>query len=128
MFMGVSVVQLEGSKVAVSLAAHDTTYLVDFTVKHLQFEAKPSASNDVIANYVIETVQKYEHEHYVKFIGAGIPTRVKILSPALCSRLWLDVDIIPIVIREDASAKPLSFWEDKPVDEQADSMARKCVM
>lgn len=127
MFMGISAVELEDHKVAVSLAAHDTTYLVDFTVEHLQLKGD-TASEDVIADYVIRTVEKYEHEHYVKMIGAGVPTPVTKLSPTLCSRLWLDIDVIPIVIEPDYKAEQPSFWEAKHVDEQADSMARKCVM
>ncbi|KAI0121329.1 glycosyltransferase family 4 protein [Xylariales sp. AK1849] len=128
LFMGISAVQSDKGTVAVALAAHDTTYLVDFTVEHLPFKGEPSDSSDVIANYVIDTVQKYEHENYAKFIGAGLPTTLQKLSPTLCSRLWLDVDVIPIAIHPDYEAEGRSFWDAKHVDEQADSMARKCVM
>lgn len=125
MFMGISVVEIEDRRVAVSLATHDTTYLVDFNVEHLQLK---DSGEDVIADYVIRAVQKYEQEHYVKMIGAGVPTPATKLSPKLCSRLWLDVDVIPIVIKPNYKTEQHSFWEAKHVDEQADSMARKCIM
>lgn len=126
--MGIAAVALDDNKVAVSLAAHDTTYLLDFTVEHLQLDPKHTATRDVIADYVIDAVQRYEREHYVKMIGAGVSAIVTQLSPKLCSRLWLQVDVIPIVLHHYDSTERPSFWEAKQVDEQADSMARKCVM
>jgi alpha,alpha-trehalose phosphorylase (configuration-retaining) len=49
--------------------------------------------------------------------------------------LWLDLDIVPIVVlaeREDEGEENRKgekhFWNVKRVDEQADSMVRKCVM
>jgi alpha,alpha-trehalose phosphorylase (configuration-retaining) len=126
--MGISAVTFDEDKVAVSLAAHDTTYLVDFTVQHLHLKDESSRAEDVIADYVIEAVQKYEHEHCVKIVGAGVPPIITELSPTLCSRLWLQVDVIPLVLPQDRNAERPSFWEAKHVDEQADSMARKCVM
>ncbi|KAK6197196.1 hypothetical protein LQW54_010852 [Pestalotiopsis sp. IQ-011] len=128
LFVGIAAVKLDDNKVAVSLAAHDTTYLLDFTVEHLQLGAEASSARDVIADYVVDAVQRYEHEHYVKMVGAGVSAIVKDLSPKLCSRLWLEVDVIPVVLHHyDYTERP-SFWEAKQVDEQADSMARKCVM
>ncbi len=54
-------------------------------------------------------------------------------SPKLCSRLWLELDVVPISImpeveRYEAELKESSVWNSKCVDEQADSMARKCIM
>lgn len=109
----------------VSLAAHDNTYLLDFTVEHLKLDAGSQKGEHVIADYVIAKVQKYEHENFVKFVGVGLPHRLEKLSPTLCSRLWLEIDIVPLVMPVDK--KELSFWDIKNVDEQADSMARKCV-
>jgi hypothetical protein len=49
--------------------------------------------------------------------------------------LWLELDIVPIVVlderehedEEDQKGEK-NFWNVKRVDEQADSMVRKCVM
>lgn len=112
----------------VALAIHDTVYLIDFSVKYIVLDDALKMGQDLIANYVIEEVEKYEHENFVKFIGAGLATTLKYMSPSLCSRLWLELDIVPIVLRPDDDSKEKSFWDVKRVDEQADSMARKCIM
>lgn len=112
----------------VALAIHDSVYLVDFSVKHLELDEKSGGSDDRIADHVLEEIEKYEHENFSKFIGAGLPTTLKYMSPSLCSRLWLELDIIPIVMRPDEEQKETSFWDVKRVDEQADSMARKCIL
>lgn len=112
----------------VALAIHDSVYLVDFSVKHLELDDQGDEDGDRIADYVIEAIESYEHENFSKFIGAGLPTTLKYMSPTLCSRLWLELDIIPIVMRPDEEHKEASFWDVKRVDEQADSMARKCIL
>ncbi|KAI1764825.1 glycosyltransferase family 4 protein [Hypoxylon sp. FL1150] len=123
LFLGISAVTNDDGSVSVSLAAHDHTYLIDYLVEHLESLRK---DKDVIADYVIAQVQKYEQENFAKFIGAGLPTDLQSLSPTLNSRLWLDIDVIPIDF--DVGKSEASFWDAKDVDEQADSMARKCVM
>jgi len=50
------------------------------------------------------------------------------MSPNLCSRLWLELDIVPISIAMEVEGEEQGFWGVKWVDEQADSMARKCIM
>lgn len=112
----------------VALAIHDTVYLVDFSVKSIVLDDALRMGADLIADYVISEVEKYEHENFAKFVGAGLPTTLKYMSPTLCSRLWLELDIVPIVMRPDDEHKEKSFWDVKRVDEQADSMARKCIM
>lgn len=86
-----------------------------------------SGDEDIIADYVIRKVQDYEHRNVVKFIGAGLPSSVTNISPTLCSRLWLDTDVVPLVLSTKGK-ELLAHWDDKELDEQADSMARKCVM
>ena len=87
-----------------------------------------SEDKDLIAEYIIQEIQYYEQDNFVKFIGCGLPTTLKYMSPSLCSRLWLELDIIPVVLRPDEEAKEKSFWDVKRVDEQADSMVRKCIL
>ncbi|KAI0008761.1 glycosyltransferase family 4 protein [Xylariaceae sp. FL0662B] len=122
LFLGISAVPIDDTTVVVSLATHDDTYLLDFTVEHLKLV--DGWKND-IADYVITTAQKYEHANFVKFVGAGLPDTLDQLSPTLCSRLWLEIDIVPLVMPVEREGG--SFWDVKGVDEQADSMARKCV-
>lgn len=83
---------------------------------------------DIIAEHIIREVEYYEQDNFVKFIGAGLPTTLKYMAPTLCSRLWLELDIIPVVLRPDEESKEKNFWDVKRVDEQADSMVRKCIL
>lgn len=81
----------------------------------------------------MKEVTKYSHDNLTKVVGAGIPFDLLGLAPTLCSRLWLELDIVPISImpeaeRVDINRKKALHWEAKGVDEQADSMARKVVM
>lgn len=110
-----------------ALAAHDQTYLLDYSIEHLPLKEGTEKAEDVVADFVIQRVQSYEHRNVVKFIGAGLPSTVAEMSPSLCSRLWFESDVVPIVLSTKGK-EVSSRWDDKELDEQADSMARKCVM
>ncbi|OLN81345.1 Trehalose phosphorylase [Colletotrichum chlorophyti] len=128
LYCGISAVFANSHTAVVALAIHDTVYLIDFTVKHINLEDATQTGNDAIADYIITTLEDYEHANFSKFIGVGLPTTLKYMSQTLCSRLWLELDIVPVVLRPDDEHKEKSFWDIKRVDEQADSMARKCIM
>ncbi|KXH31286.1 glycosyl transferase group 1 [Colletotrichum salicis] len=128
LYCGISAVFADSHTAVVALAIHDTVYLLDFTVKHINLDDSSQTGNDAIADYVINTLEDYEHANFSKFIGAGLPMTLKYMSQTLCSRLWLELDIVPVVLRPDDEHKEKSFWDIKRVDEQADSMARKCIM
>jgi hypothetical protein len=88
---------------------------------------------DVVADHVVRELERYEHENLNKFIGAGVPFDIMKRSPKLSSRLWLDLDIVPISIMphldgHETELKDRSYWSEKCIDKQADSMARKCIM
>lgn len=126
--MGIAAAKQDGNTVALAIAYHDSTYLVDFSIEHLSIRGSYPGDEDVISDRVIDLVQKYEQENDVKIVGAGVSSVLQKMSPTLCSRLWLQIDIIPIVIHPGKHLGRPSFWEAKHVDEKADSMARKCVM
>lgn len=116
----------------IAIAIHDGIYLVDFCVQPIDFSDNQKGE-DGIADWVIEKMESYEQQNNAKFIGAGVPYGLMMKSPKLCSRLWLEVDVVPIAIAPQAEgslveSKDNTFWDSKLVDEQADSMARKCVM
>ncbi|KAI1823935.1 glycosyltransferase family 4 protein [Xylaria intraflava] len=125
LFIGISYMVAE-NKTVLAIAYHDHTYLVDFMIEHLPFDRTSPHKNDHIADFIIEAGRTYEYENNVKFVGAAMPKRLAEISPKLCSRLWLDLDVVPIVI--PYSTQSSRFWVNSEVDEQADSMARKCVM
>lgn len=118
----------ENNTAVVALGAHDTTYLIDFAEAKIALGDSSKSDRDIIADEIIERVQKYEKDNFVKFIGAGMPTTLQEMSPSLCSKLWLELDIVPIVMQPDGTVSGNNFWQVKRVDEQADSMGRKCIM
>lgn len=136
LYLGLSAVFIDPSTVAIALSAHNTVYLLDYAVRHISLNEddggdEKSKDHDMLAERIVEGIRKYEHENFIKFLGAGLPTTLKQMSPRLCSKLWLDLDIVPIVMRPDdehADDAASCFWDIKGVEEQADSMARKCIL
>jgi alpha,alpha-trehalose phosphorylase (configuration-retaining) len=115
-----------------AFVVHDGTYLVDFAVKHHSWDSEHSMSQS-ITDFVVSETAKYEREHLSNFVGVGLPQRLLDRSPSLCSRLWAKLDIIPITPDSDGAQDTESLqrqtqYESKSVEEQADSMARKCIM
>ena len=118
----------------VAIAIHDGIYLQDFCVKSVNL-GKQHHHDDPIADHAVKELKEYEHLYLAKFVGAGFPLGLEKHSPTLSSRLWLELDIVPILIPVDmrhhkvgSESKNHTYWESKGVDEQADSMARRCIM
>jgi hypothetical protein len=122
LFIGISTSQPEKGRVSVGFVTRDNTYMTDYCVSELALDN--GDGKDPVADYILSTAQAYEKEHYCKFIGAGLSAETMALSPTLCSRLWLESDIIPLVF--PVTLEPHNGYDH--VDEQADSMARKCIM
>ena len=127
-FCGISVSSNDTNDAVVAIAIRNSVYLIDFSVEHITLSNTISAENDSIAEYVTATLEQYEHTAMSKFAGAGIQRDLDCLSETLCSRLWLHLDIVPIVLDPEQEHPGQNFWNFKAVDEQADSMARKCIM
>ncbi|TAQ85383.1 hypothetical protein B7494_g6288 [Chlorociboria aeruginascens] len=137
-YAGVSAVFNDVEKTAVvAIAIHDNTYLADFSVKTIDLSSSPT--EDRISDYVISELETYEHQNLSKFVGVGLPYGLMKRSPFLPSRLWLLLDVVPIIIRADheediegdeeqGGGEGRMHWREKGIDEQADSMARKCIM
>ena len=122
----------DSNEAMVAIAIHDGVYLLDFCVDHVGWSDEHYAS-DPIADFVISKISKYEHENLCKILGAGVPQKVISISPTLCSRLWAELDVLPISphhysIEGLKARHDQVSWDSKSVDEQADSMARKCIM
>lgn len=67
----------------------------------------------------------------MKFIGLAMSADLAERCPDLCARLWLELDIIPIVLRKAEENVSWGSYDEqlpfKSLDEQAESMARKCI-
>ena len=89
-----------------------------------------SAQKDMpslLADHFISSILEYQQTHFYKFAGAGITEQLVNMSPELPSRLWSELDIVPMVFWHG-----LKILGDPPdtrtIDEDADSMVRKCLM
>ena len=120
-----------------AISIRDSVYSIDYCISHLKFDdlapgVDPGAH---VANHVVSELKKYEHEHLSKFLSAGLPQSLLARSPKLASRLWAELDIVPIVLhvgegykQDTALVQGQSHWDARSPDEQADSVARKAVM
>lgn len=66
----------------------------------------------------------------MKFIGLAMSTELAERCPELSSRLWVELDIIPIVLRKSEENVSWGLYEEnlhKSLDEHAESIARKCI-
>ncbi|KAI0401725.1 glycosyltransferase family 4 protein [Xylaria palmicola] len=127
LFIGIAHV-LKKDEIVVAMAFHDHTYLLDFTIVRLprpKSGGREREKRDIVTEFIVAAARQYEHENSVKFVGAAMPKRLVDRSPTLCARLWLDLDVVPLVITLSSSEKE-HLRISKNVDEEADSMARKC--
>jgi len=119
----------------VSLAIRDTTYLLDFIQRDMS-AGETGPNHGVITNYILSRLKRFTDEHSEKFMGLAMPQRVATLCPELCSRLWAELDVIPLVLPEERHLLEQKSQRDLPtgvgiesreIGEQAESMGRKCV-
>ena len=86
-----------------------------------------------ISRKIIAELRDYSDAHSEKIIGVALARTLHSRIPGLCSRLWAELDILPILLDEesDIDATPETItrvhFERKPIDEQAESLSRKCI-
>lgn len=129
-YAGISVSKpAAGSPPQVAIALRDPTYLLDFI--GVSFPTSSTASE--LATSLLSALKDYSDKHLEKILGVAIPRKLEELCPSLCPSIWAELDIVPIVLDEevgaDIPAHNAAFLhpENKPIDEQAESLARKCI-
>ncbi|KAJ7098055.1 trehalose phosphorylase [Mycena belliarum] len=98
MWVGIAGNSIDSNRFEIALAVHDGVYSTDFTSAVIGL-GKNRAS-DIEAHvllHVITTIRKFCAEHLSKFLGAGVTVALLREAPNLATRLWLDLDIVPIV-------------------------------
>ena len=91
----------------------------------------PTKRAALLAEYLIREVRNYEHRNMYKYVGAGLSQEIYRLSPQIPARLWAELDIVPLVLKEEEGGSLVAGKNTEValgVDEQADSMARKSLM
>lgn len=108
-------------------AIHDGTYSVDFAVQNLRLSKDSSEEEQrrMVEDHIISSLAKYRKDHVCKLLGAGVTAELDSAGPHLCSRLWSELDIVPVVFKDTAIMDQEAPAEN--VDELADSVARKCL-
>lgn len=113
-----------------AIAVRDSSYPLDFA----QFEFPSSSGRDGwtgFTDFILRKAKNYQEEHCQKFVGFAMSTELCERCPDLCSRLWAELDIIPIVLRNSEEKVSLGVYEEnlsyKSLDEHAESIARKCI-
>jgi hypothetical protein len=116
LWLGLAAATLDDGRVKVVFACHNGTYTMDFAVD--------ISSNDLDSHSVegrlIDRICSYAKQNAYRYLGAGVAEQLLGLCPLLLSRLWAELDVVPIVVKVKGASDD--------VDEVADSMARKCVM
>ncbi|CEJ54667.1 hypothetical protein PMG11_00966 [Penicillium brasilianum] len=113
-----------------ALSVRDSSYSLDY----VQFEFPSASRRDGwtgFMEFVLGKVRDYQEEHSQKLVGLAMSTELSERCPELCSRLWAELDIIPIVLRESEEKVSFGLYENdlpyKSLDEHAESIARKCI-
>lgn len=117
------------------IAIHDGTYSIDFSVHHLCLPPSSSEQHqaDTVEEFAVSKLEEFRHGHLCKILGAGLSVELHNHSPRLASRLWQDLDIVPMVFRvgmdlSPETARSVQNGHEWSIDEQADSVAKKCIM
>ncbi|KAF8921442.1 glycosyltransferase family 4 protein [Mucidula mucida] len=86
------------SEYTIAISVHDSVYSTDFASSTIPYTADDleKTSKD-IEKLVLKTLRNFSDEHLCKFLGAGVALSLLRECPNLCTRLWLDMDIVPIV-------------------------------
>jgi len=116
LWLGLAATKLDDGRVKIGFACHDGTYTMDFAVDVLS----KYGNSGSIGDHLIYRIGTYAERNSYRYLGAAVSEQLLELCPDILSRLWADLDIVPIIVKTEGCRND--------VDEVADSMARKCVM
>ncbi|KAI6005470.1 glycosyltransferase family 4 protein [Pisolithus albus] len=99
MWAGIAGTVVNGGKTyEVAISVHDSVYNTDFSSTAVPYSPNDPARNATdIENHVLDTIRRFSQEHICKFLGAGVTLSLLKECPNLCTRLWFELDIVPIV-------------------------------
>jgi len=134
LYAGVALDIISENEVSIGIAIHDGTYSIDFGIHTISGLSKTKEKRGkAISDLIYEKLDSYKHEACCKLMGVGLAPNVHIESPALASRLWTGLDIVPFVMQVGIDLNNQQLEEIRgekgwSVDEKADSMVRKCIL
>ncbi|KAF8751454.1 Glycosyl transferases group 1 [Rhizoctonia solani] len=87
----------DGLTVEVGISIHDGSYTIDYCTDKIKCTQHPSKAPGVVENYVIKSIMQFSTDHMLKFVACGLTQFLADLAPNLCNRLWLELDMVPMV-------------------------------
>ncbi|KAK6439392.1 hypothetical protein LTR95_004406 [Oleoguttula sp. CCFEE 5521] len=130
LWVGLAIRPCQNHAVEIGLVCHDGTATIDFMVhmlhlSHAENEEFPldlsiHGKAQALEGCVVNTLRTIARDNACRFVAAGIASDIIQACPSLPSRLWMELDILPIVLDRN--------FDRQDVDEIIDSMARKCVL
>ncbi|KAL3455586.1 hypothetical protein BJX64DRAFT_272094 [Aspergillus heterothallicus] len=134
-YVGVSELVVEDSIARFAIVVRNVTDLVSFLECQLNLLPSPDKST-AVTDLILSKLLQYRSLYCEKFAAVAFPRALVDECPALCLQIWKHLDAIPYVIgseprqRTQADQGELATfagWEEKLIDEQADSITRKCI-
>ncbi|KAL5043812.1 hypothetical protein BDW71DRAFT_187434 [Aspergillus fruticulosus] len=134
-YAGVSELVVEGSISRFAIVVRNVSDLVSFLECQLALLPSPDKCTAVI-NLIIHKLLDYRNLYQEKFAAVAFPRSLVDECPALCLQIWKHLDAVPYVIGKEPRQRThadqgelatFAGWEEKLIDEQADSIARKCI-
>jgi hypothetical protein len=119
----------------VAIAISNATYLVDYLEYEINYQ-EDRVPCSVICDSIVAELERYTRTYLEKIMGVALPKEIYDRVPNLCSRLWTELDCIPFVMdqyrtprqrTDQGNVATFRGWNEKSLDEQADSMVRKCI-
>lgn len=112
MWAGLACHVLDNNKgIEVAISIHDGTYSTDYAAAIIPHPA--SEDPNAVEKHIITTLKKFSETHLCKFLGAGVTLILLDVVPNLCTRLWKELDIVPIVFNIQPFAKDYSHYKPK---------------
>ncbi|KAF5365743.1 hypothetical protein D9758_003268 [Tetrapyrgos nigripes] len=82
----------------IAISIHDSVYSTDYTsiaIPYSQGNLEKTGAD--VEQKVLDTLRMFSESHLCKFLGAGVTLSLLREAPNICTRLWKEMDIVPIV-------------------------------
>ncbi|KAL4811785.1 hypothetical protein BDW67DRAFT_179302 [Aspergillus spinulosporus] len=135
-YAGISELVVEGSCAWLALVVRNGSDIVSFFQCELPLLPSHDPS-DAVPDLVLRKLLEHRNLYDKKFAAVAFPQSLADQCPSLSLQLWKELDAIPYVVArkphqrtQDDQGELATFagWEEKQIDEKADSIARKCIM
>ncbi|BCS17638.1 putative heat shock trehalose synthase [Aspergillus puulaauensis] len=134
-YAGISSLFTEDSSTRFAIVIRSSSELVNFFECTLPFPDSQEAATEVPI-LILDKLIQYRNVFQEKIAGIALPQGLSQRCPSLSMKLWEVLDAVPLVIEQQKHRRAkgdqgelATFlgWDEKQMDEQADSMVRKCI-